>query len=89
MKFPIQIETDNESKEAQESYRSATLGGTMDIEKEKCQVCGGQAKQFVFATFVCNNEECVDKARLERGGPGGHMKNKHTPPFTKIEDEKK
>ena len=43
----------------------------MDIEKEKCQVCGGQAKQFVFAAYICGREECVEKARLERGGPGG------------------
>ena len=61
----------------------------MDIEKEKCQVCGGQAKQFVFAAFLCNNEDCIEKARLERGGPGGHMKNKHSAPIMKIEDEKK
>jgi hypothetical protein len=64
------------------------LRGAMDIEKEKCQVCGGQAKQFVFAAFLCNNEDCVEKARLERGGPGGHMKNKHSAPITRIEDEK-
>ena len=61
----------------------------MDIEKEKCQVCGAQAKQFVFAAFLCNNEGCVESARLERGGPGGHMKNKHSAPIMKIEDEKK
>ena len=60
----------------------------MDIEKEKCQVCGGQAKQFVFAAYLCSSEECVEKARLERGGPGGHMKNKHSAPITKIEDQK-
>ncbi|HEY3420982.1 MAG TPA: hypothetical protein VGK23_10550 [Methanomassiliicoccales archaeon] len=60
----------------------------MDIEKEKCQVCGAKAEQFVFAAFVCRNEDCVEKARLERGGPGGHMKNKHSAPITKIEDQK-
>jgi hypothetical protein len=47
------------------------------IESEHCQFCGRQAKQFVFAAFVCDREECVDKAREERGGPGGHMKKKH------------
>jgi hypothetical protein len=48
----------------------------MDIESEKCQFCGKPAKQFVFAAFCCESEDCVDKARLERGGPGGHMKHK-------------
>lgn len=61
----------------------------MDIDKERCQVCGGQAKQFVFAAFLCRNEECVEKARLERGGPGGHMKKKHSTPITMIDDENK
>jgi hypothetical protein len=61
----------------------------MDIEKEKCQVCGAQATQFVFAAFLCKNDDCVEKARLERGGPGGHMKNKHSAPITRIEDEKR
>ena len=59
----------------------------MDIDKEKCQVCGGPAKQFVFAAFLCNNEDCVEKARLERGGPGGHMKNKQSSPIVKIENK--
>jgi hypothetical protein len=60
----------------------------MDIEKEKCQVCGSQATQFAFAAYLCSKEECVEKAMLERGGPGGHMKNKHSAPITKIEDPK-
>lgn len=47
------------------------------IESEKCQFCGRQAKQYAFAAFVCESEECVDRAREERGGPGGHMKRKH------------
>lgn len=48
----------------------------MDIEKEKCRFCGRQAKHFAFAAFVCDREECMEKARIERGGPGGHMKRK-------------
>lgn len=48
----------------------------MDIEDYDCQFCGRKAKQFVFAAFCCGNEECVEKARIERGGPGGHMKRK-------------
>ncbi|AGI84930.1 hypothetical protein MMALV_01740 [Candidatus Methanomethylophilus alvi Mx1201] len=30
----------------------------------------------MFAAFVCDDPECVDKAYLARGGPGGHMKRK-------------
>jgi len=30
----------------------------------------------VFAAFVCGSDECIEKARIERGGPGGHMKRK-------------
>ncbi|MBM4237380.1 MAG: hypothetical protein FJ151_02720 [Euryarchaeota archaeon] len=48
----------------------------MDIEKERCQFCGKPAKHFLFAAFVCDDEECIEKARVERGGPGGHMKKK-------------
>jgi hypothetical protein len=48
----------------------------MDIEKEKCQFCGRPAKYFAFAVFVCDSDECMEKARLERGGPGGHQKRK-------------
>ena len=29
--------------------------------------------QFLFAQFVCDKEECIDRARDERGGPGGHL----------------
>jgi len=48
----------------------------MRIEDEQCQFCGKQAEQFVFAAFVCGDDVCVEKAREERGGPGGHMKRK-------------
>ena len=48
----------------------------MNIEDYECQFCGKPATQFVFAAFCCQNDECVDKARNERGGPGGHMKRK-------------
>jgi hypothetical protein len=59
------------------------------IESEQCQFCGRQAKQFVFAAFVCEREECVDKAREERGGPGGHMKKKHQEQaLVQFEEEK-
>jgi len=48
----------------------------MEIEKQRCQFCGRPAKYFAFAAFVCDREECMEKARLERGGPGGHIKRK-------------
>lgn len=41
---------------------------------EKCQICGKPATRFLFATFVCDDEACIEKARMERGGPGGHKK---------------
>lgn len=45
----------------------------MNPSDEKCRYCGQQATQFLFAQFVCEKEECISKAREERGGPGGHM----------------
>lgn len=48
----------------------------MEIEKEQCQFCGKPAKYYAFAAFVCDDDECMEKARMERGGPGGHMKRK-------------
>ncbi|MCJ7517695.1 MAG: hypothetical protein MUO18_07025 [Methanomassiliicoccales archaeon] len=48
----------------------------MTIEKRPCQYCGKPAKHYLFASFVCDDETCIEKARLERGGPGGHMKKK-------------
>ncbi len=47
-----------------------------DIEQNRCHFCGRQAKHFLFAAYVCDDEECIDKAREERGGPGGHLKRK-------------
>jgi len=48
----------------------------MRIEDYKCRFCGKTAENFLFAEFVCNSDECIEKARVERGGPGGHMKRK-------------
>ena len=45
----------------------------MNPNDEKCSYCGQQASQFLFAQFVCERKECIDKARDDRGGPGGHM----------------
>ena len=48
----------------------------MRIEDNDCQFCGRTAKYFAFAAFVCDSDECMEKAKEERGGPGGHMKRK-------------
>lgn len=48
----------------------------MNPSEEKCVYCGEQASQFLFAQFVCGREECIGRARDERGGPGGHMLTK-------------
>lgn len=46
------------------------------FEDHPCQICGKPAKNFIFAAYVCNDKECIEKARIERGGPGGHLKRK-------------
>lgn len=46
------------------------------FEKYPCEICGKPSKNFVFAAHVCNNPECLEEARIRRGGPGGHMKRK-------------
>lgn len=43
---------------------------------EKCEICGKPATRFLFATFLCDDEACIEKARENRGGPGGHKKQK-------------
>jgi len=48
----------------------------INFEDYPCQFCGKPSKNFVFAAFVCDDETCIEKARVERGGPGGHMKRK-------------
>lgn len=48
----------------------------LDFNQYKCEFCGKTCTQVVFAAFVCDDPECVDKAYLARGGPGGHMKRK-------------
>jgi hypothetical protein len=48
----------------------------MKMEDYGCQFCGKTATNFVFAAFVCDSADCIENARKERGGPGGHMKKK-------------
>lgn len=45
-------------------------------EGESCEICGKPAKRFLFASFLCDDEACIEKARERRGGPGGHQKKK-------------
>ena len=49
----------------------------MNPSDEKCKYCGEQASQFLFAQFVCEKDDCINRARDERGGPGGHILEKH------------
>lgn len=43
---------------------------------EKCVFCGKPAENFLFASFVCDSDICINKARDVRGGPGGHRLNR-------------
>lgn len=49
---------------------------SINFDDYQCQFCGKKCTNFVFAAFVCSDPECIEKARVERGGPGGHMKRK-------------
>ena len=49
---------------------------TINFEDYKCEFCGKPSTNFVFAAFVCDDPECIEKARIARGGPGGHMKRR-------------
>jgi hypothetical protein len=40
-----------------------------------CQICGKPSKRIMFATYLCDSEECLNKAYDARGGPGGHKKD--------------
>ncbi|MDR3074840.1 MAG: hypothetical protein LBU30_02220 [Candidatus Methanoplasma sp.] len=48
----------------------------IDFKDYKCQFCGKQSTNFVYAAFVCDDVKCIEMAREERGGPAGHMKRK-------------
>lgn len=48
----------------------------LDFSQYKCEFCGAPCTQVLFAAFLCDKKECVDKAREARGGPGGHMARK-------------
>jgi hypothetical protein len=44
-------------------------------KRPPCQICGKPSTNVFFATYVCDSEECIDKAREARGGPAGHKKD--------------
>ena len=46
------------------------------IQREKCIFCGEPAKRYQFAVFICDSDECMERAFRERGGPAGHKKNR-------------
>jgi len=47
-----------------------------DFKGRKCEICGKPATRYLFATFLCDDEDHISKAREQRGGPGGHQKKK-------------
>ncbi|NLL94416.1 MAG: hypothetical protein GX224_01465 [Thermoplasmatales archaeon] len=48
----------------------------INFDDYDCEYCGKKCTNIVFAAFVCDDPECIEKARIDRGGPGGHMKRK-------------
>lgn len=48
----------------------------LDLSQYKCEFCGKTCTNVLFASLVCDDPACIDKAREQRGGPGGHMKRK-------------
>jgi hypothetical protein len=48
----------------------------INFDDYNCEYCGKKATNVVYAAFVCDNPDCIEKARLARGGPGGHMLRK-------------
>ena len=48
----------------------------INMEDYVCEFCGKPCKNIVFAAFVCDDPECLEKADQARGGPGGHMTRK-------------
>lgn len=48
----------------------------LNMDDYVCEYCGRPCKNIVYAAFVCDDPECLEKARIDRGGPGGHMKRK-------------
>lgn len=48
----------------------------INFDDYNCEFCNKKSKNVVFAAFVCDDPECIEKARVMRGGPGGHMKRK-------------
>lgn len=48
----------------------------IDLEEYTCEFCGKPCKNIVYAAFVCDDPQCIERARVARGGPGGHMTRK-------------
>ena len=48
----------------------------INMEDYVCEFCGKPCKNIVFAAFVCDDPECLEKAYQARGGPGGHRTRK-------------
>lgn len=42
------------------------------LDSKVCEICGRPAKTYLFGSFLCEDNECMEKARMLRGGPAGH-----------------
>jgi hypothetical protein len=44
-------------------------------KKPQCQYCGKASTKVMFAAYLCDSEECENRAYDDRGGPAGHKKD--------------
>ena len=58
-------------------------------DDHNCQFCGKPSTNLLFAAFVCDSEDCINQARDQRGGPGGHKLSKgcNSEKVNKLEHE--
>lgn len=39
----------------------------LNLDDYVCEYCGKPCKNIVYAAFVCDDPECLEKARIDRG----------------------
>ena len=42
------------------------------FKDRKCDICGKPAKTYMFGCFICDDNECLERAKVLRGAPAGH-----------------
>ena len=40
----------------------------LNLDDYVCEYCGKPCKNIVYAAFVCDDPECLEKARIDREG---------------------